>query len=391
MIKRILTAVAAVAIGVGVVASSTFAQEKTVRIGFSLSQTGLFSQAAPSQMTVYELWRDEVNARGGLNVAGEQRMIEFVSYDDKSIPSDIDPIYERLITIDKVDLLLPPWGTPNHLALAGVAERHKFPVVGNTAASVAVREVNPGYIWFPTSLFPDRFAIEMTSMLLQLGVKSVAVIANVLAFPQENFQFLIPALEEGGIEVKVSENYPPDISDMTPVLTKIKNANVDGVIVLSFPADTFLYMGQSREIGLDNAFQFVLVGPSIAVFRQAFGDWADGIVTMGHWSPYGGQWEGALDFFNAYVERYDIEPDFLDSALTYVSLQILEQAVATAGLDREELRRTIASQTFQTINGPVRFSGIENVTLETGFLQIQNGQIHIVWPASMATSTFMPR
>ncbi len=387
MIKRILTAAAAAAL----LASSPVAAEKPVRIGYSMSTTGIFSQAAPSQVTVYNMWRDRVNAAGGLNIAGTKRKIEFVWYDDESNPSKVGAIYEKLITSDKVDLLLSPWGTPNHLALAGVAEKHKFPVVGNTAASVALREVRPGYIWFPTSLFPDRIADEMTKMLKSRGVKSVAVIANVLAFPQENHQFLVPALKKGGIKVAISEKYPPNISDMTPLLTKIKAAKVDGVIVLSFPADTFLYMKQAKEIGIKAPVQFLLVGPAIPVFRQAFGAYADGILTMGHWSPYQKKWPGALAFFDAYKKRYKMEPDFLDSALTKVSLEILEQAVATAGLDRAKLRKTIATGTFQTINGPVRFEGVQNVLLPTGFLQIQKGQLHIVWPNSMATKDIIKR
>ncbi len=387
MIKRILTAAAAAAL----LASSPVAAEKPVRIGYSMSTTGIFSQAAPSQVTVYNMWRDRLNADGGLNIAGTKRKIEFVWYDDESNPSKVGAIYEKLITSDKVDLLLAPWGTPNHLALAGVAEKHKFPVVGNTAASVALREVRPGYIWFPTSLFPDRIADEMTKMLKSRGVKSVAVIANVLAFPQENHQFLIPALKKGGIKVAISEKYPPNISDMTPLLAKVKAAKVDGVIVLSFPADTFLYMKQAKEIGIKAPVQFLLVGPAIPVFRQAFGAYADGILTMGHWSPYQKKWPGALAFFDAYKKRYKMEPDFLDSALTQVSLEILEQAVATAGLDRAKLRKTIATSTFQTINGPVRFEGVENVLLPTGFLQIQKGQLHIVWPKSMATKDIIKR
>ncbi len=387
MIKRVLIAAAAAAL----LASSAVAEEKPVRIGYSMSKTGIFSKAAPSQVTVYNMWRDRLNAAGGLNVAGVRRKIKFIWYDDESNPSKVGAIYEKLITRDKVDLLLAPWGTPNHLALAGVAEKYKFPVVGNTAASVALRKVRPGYIWFPTSLFPDRIAVEMTKMLKSQGVKSTAVIANVLAFPQENYKFLIPALKKGGIKVVVSAKYPPNISDMTPILAKIKAAKVDAVIVLSFPADSFLYMKQAKEIGIKAPFQFLLVGPSIPVFRLAFGGYADGILTMGHWSPYQKKWRGAMAFFKAYKKRYKMEPDFLDSALTKVSLEILEQAVAKVGLDREKLRKVIATSTFQTINGPVRFEGVENVLLKTGFLQIQKGQLHIVWPKSMATRGIIRR
>lgn len=388
MLKRL---VAAVAVMLGI-ATGAHAAEEPVKIGFSISKTGIFAQGAASQMTVYELWRDQVNARGGLNVAGKKRPIKLIWYDDESNPSKVAPIYEKLITDDKVDLLLAPWGTPNHLSVAPVAERYKFPVVGNTAASVALRQVKPGYIWFPTSMFPDKIAQELTKLLKAQGAKSAAVIGNVLPFPQENQKFLLPALKAAGIAVKVNEKYPPNVKDMTPLLIKIKNANVDAVIVLSFPADSFLYMKQSKEIGIKAATQFLLVGPTIPVFAKAFGAHANGILTMGHWSPLQERWWPRAKNFNAaYMKKYNSPPDYLDSALAYMSLEILEQAVAKAGLDKEKLRETIATGTFQTINGPVKFTGVENKLLPTGFLQIQDGKMHIVWPASMKTSTVRKR
>ena len=96
-----------------------------------------------------------------------------------------------------------------------------------------------------------------------------------LPFAQENLQFLVPALEAEGIEIALNESYPPDISDMTGLLSQIKAAGVDGIIALSYPADSFLYMGQAREVGIDVSFEFLLVGPSISAFSQAFGDFAD--------------------------------------------------------------------------------------------------------------------
>lgn len=362
-----------------------------VRIGFSIAQTGLFSQAAPSQMTAYEMWRDEVNAAGGLDVAGELRMVEFVYYDDESDPSKSAQIYEKLITDDKVDLLIAPWGTPSHLAIAGVLEAHGFPMVGNTAASVAIREVAPGNIWFPTSAIPDKIGPQLAAFAKSAGVTKVAVIANLLPFAQENLQFLIPALESEGIEVAVNESYPPDIADMTPLLVKIKESGVDGVIALSYPADSFLYQGQATELGITAPFQFLLVGPTISAFADAFGDGANGLVTLGHWSPYQDAWPRAKPFYDAYVARYAMRPDYLDTALAYMSLEILQQAVATAGLDKDKLREAISTQTFDTINGPVKFEGVENVVTPTAFLQLQNGEMHLVWPAEVATAAYTPR
>ena len=57
--------------------------------------------------TALELWRDDVNAKGGLL----GRPVELVIYDDQSTPANVPGIYTKLITVDKVDLLLGPYGT----------------------------------------------------------------------------------------------------------------------------------------------------------------------------------------------------------------------------------------------------------------------------------------
>jgi len=360
-----------------------------VRIGYTIARTGLFAAAAPSQEQAYTLWAEQVNAAGGLDVGGEMRPVEFVSYDDESDPSKAAQLYERLITSDEVDLLMAPWGTPHHLNVAGVVERYGFPMVGNTAASVMIREVEPGNIWFPTSAIPDQIGPQLAQMLSEAGIGSVAILANVLPFSQENLQFLTPALEAQGIEILMSENYPPDITDMTPLLTQVRAAEPDAVLALTYPADAFLYTGQARELGIDPQLQFLLIGPTIDAFANAFGPVADGIVTLAHWSPEQEAWPRARPFFDAYVARFDQEPDYLDSALAYMSAEILQQAVAEAGLDHDALRAAIAGGTFDTINGEVRFDGVQNAVTPTAFVQRQEGRMQLVWPPEIATASLV--
>jgi branched-chain amino acid transport system substrate-binding protein len=388
MLRRLLAVAAVAAAGVAVAAAQA---AEPVRIGFSIAKTGLFATAAPSQLNAYELWKDQVNAAGGLNIAGERRPVEFVVYDDQSQPGEAVKIYEKLITDDKVDLLLAPWGTPTHFAIAGVLERYKFPVVGNSAASVQLRDLKPGYIWFPTSAIPDRMATELVKLMQSQGVKTAAVLVNQLPFSLEIDKYLTPALAEGGIEAVVSEKYPPDIKDMTAMLTKVKQANPDAVLALSYPSDSIAYMNQARELGIDSKFQLVLVGPTIDFFGKMFGPALDGIVTLGHWTPEKTSWTKAKPFFDAYVAKFNENPDYLDSALAYMSAEILEQAVAKAGLDKEKLRETIAADTFDTINGPVKFEGVQNATTPTAFLQFQLGKAQLIWPPDIATARFMPK
>ncbi len=112
---------------------------------------------------------------------------------------------------------------------------------------------------------------------------------------------------------------------------------------------------------------------------------------MGHWSPDAKQWPRAKAFYDAYVAKFKEKPDYLDSVLAYMSCEILEQAVAKAGLDKAKLRDTIASSTFETINGPVKFDGVQNAITPTAFLQVQGDKLQIVWPQSIATADFKPK
>ena len=388
MLKQTLAAILGVT-ALSFAAPATAAE--SIKIGFSHSKTGIFAPAATSQLQSYKLWREQVNARGGLDVAGTRRPIEFIVYDDQSNSGKAVQIYEKLITNDKVDLLLSPWGTSLHFAIAGVIARYKFPVIGNTAASVQLREIKAGNIWFPTSAFPDRQSTELTKLLKTQGVTTAALITNQLPYTQENKKFIVPELKKAGIKLLVNEDYPPNVKDLTAVLTKVKNAKPDVVLAYTYPGDAVLYMKGAREVGVNATTQVVLLGPQYDFFAKIFGPARNGLVTMGHWTPLRTDWPTAKTFFDAFKARWKTNADYLDAPLAYMSVQILEQAVAKAGLDKNKLRKVISSTTFKSINGPVRFEGVQNVALPTMISQIQNGQQHIVWPPNQATSKIIAK
>lgn len=380
------------ALTMAMAAPIAFAQaDKPLRIGFSMARTGMLANATPSQSNTYELWKEQVNARGGMDVGGQKRKVEFVTYDDQSKPEQAVRIYEKLITDDKVDLLLAPWGTPFQIAIAPVLEKFKFPMIGNTAASVALRQVKPGYIWFPTSAIPDRIGFELTAMLKANNVKSAVVLSNVLPFTKEIKNFLEPELKKAGIEIKLSTEYPPDIKDMTSILTQVKQANPDAVLALAYPGDSVLYAKQAKELGIASPLQFVAIGPSDAFFAKAVGaSSAEGVVTIAHWTPRP-EWKGSQAFYDAYVRKFGEDPDYLNSALAWMSLEILETAVAKGGLDKNKIREVVSKETFDTINGKVRFDGVQNAITPTAFVQTQKGKLQIVWPKSIATGQYEPK
>jgi branched-chain amino acid transport system substrate-binding protein len=253
-------------------ATGAYAQaDAPVRIGFSMARTGHHGRRDAAAADHLRPVARAVNAAGGLDVGGKKRRVEFVSYDDQSKPEQAVRIYEKLITDDKVDLLLAPWGTPFHIAIAPVLEKYKFPVVGNTAASVALRQIKPGYLWFPTSAIPDRIGVELTAMMKAANVKSAAIVSNVLPFSKEIKNYLEPELKKAGIELKHTSEYPPDVKDMTATLTQVKQANVDAVIALAYPGDAILYAKQAKELGLTRRSSSSPSGPTAAFFAKAVG------------------------------------------------------------------------------------------------------------------------
>jgi len=391
--RRLLAAVASsLALALAVFAPQAAAQaaDKPIRIGFSMALSGSFAEATVSQLNTYELWKEQTNARGGMLVDGKRRKVEFVKYDDQSKPEQSVRVYEKLITDDKVDLLFAPFGTQFHMAVAPVFEKHKFPVVGNTAASVVLKQVKPGYIWFATSAMPDAMMAQLVAMMKQQGVKNVAIISNVLPFTKELRNFVEPELKKAGMNVTVSQEYPPDIKDMTPMLLKVKQAKPDAILMLCYPMESVQYSRQARELGVNAPFHFMSLGPSDAFYSKAVGKAGIGLITMGHWSPRK-EWTGSQAFLDDYRKRFKDDPDYLNSSLSWMSAQITEQAVAKAGLDKQKIRDVIAKDTFDTINGPVRFEGVQNITTPVAFIQLQANGLQLVWPASIATAKFQPK
>jgi len=383
--KTLLCAVAGAAMFVSAAAARA---AEPLKIGVGIAETGPFAPAAIPVLNVYKMWVDDVNAKGGLDVAGVKRPINLIVYDDQSDFSKEPGIYEKLITSDKVDLLLSPYATPAHFAVVGVLERYRFPMVGSTAASVGLKQVKPGNIWFPTSSMPDAMGPQLVKLMQSVGVKTVAIATLQSPFPQEMLKYTSEALKGSDIKIVASQQYSPEIRDFTSTVTAFKQVKPDATLIFSFPADSVLYMKAAREQGLTSPFQFVLIGPSADFFEKMFGPNLDGIVSIGHWSPSQTKWPKAQPFYDEYSKKFNQAPDYLDVVLGYMSCEITEQAVAKVGLDHDKLRKEISSDTFDTIDGPVKFQGVENISTPAMFLQVQNGHPEIIWPADEETAKF---
>jgi len=124
--------VAAFIVGLLTLSGASAQGGNPIKIGLSLALTG--AGAAPSKVinTALDIWRDDVNAKGGLL----GRPVELVIYDDQSTPANVPGIYTKLITVDKVDLLLGPYGTNFVAPAMPTIIQHKKLTISFTAIGI---------------------------------------------------------------------------------------------------------------------------------------------------------------------------------------------------------------------------------------------------------------
>ena len=373
------------------VASSAHAQSDVVRVGYSIGQTGPLASSTPVQSQAYTLWGEQVNARGGLEIAGAGRKkVEFVVYDDQSQGNRAAQAYERLINTDRVDLLLAPYASPMHLGVLPIIERFKRPIIGNTIGTTAARDAHSKYMFF-TQALPDTWGAEVANLIKSLGSKRVAVSMAQQPFCIEFRKAAVPALQNAGLEVVFNQEYATDIKDMTPLLSGIKASNPDFLLAITYLNDSVPMVTQARELGLKVDYFFELLGPAQPSFVSRFGDNANGILSVGFWSRHS-KTTGSAEFFDGYVKRWNMPPDDKDGSIAYISCQILEQAVKRAGIDPEKLRTELSSATFDTMMGKVKYNEQNvNIGAPPGFIQMQNRVNEVVWPPEQASAKIIKK
>lgn len=388
--KRHLLKGAVAAVGAAAFAPSLFAQAKPVRVGYAIARTGPWTGGAQvSQEPNYLLWAEQQNAAGGLSVGGTRRPIELISSDDRSDIETCVRSYEKLMGSDKVDLVLPPWGSNANFAVAPLANRFQYPFLAPTALSRRLAEMKLPY-FFLLLQQPKPMCDALVDMLKANGVKSVAVIYVDDLFGLENFAALKVALQGTGIQMVEDKSYPGGVKDLSPVLRSMKDKNPDAFIGFTYPPDTILASKQAKEIGFNPKFFYASVGTAFQLYKNVMTPaGAEGVLGMGSWNSKTSP--GAKAYFDAHTKKFGgKEPDRWASGACWAGLEILTAGVAKAGLDRKALRDYIAGTTHKTIIGDIKFTGSENTATPGTVSQWQNGEFEVVWPQKLATAKLNP-
>ncbi len=361
------------------------AQTGPVRIGYAMSRTGPWTGGAQvSQEPNYLLWAEQLNATGGLSVKGSKRPIELISSDDRSEVETVVRSYEKLMGSDKVDLVLPPWGSNANFAVAPLANRFGYPFIAPTALSKRLVEMKLPYFFLMLQQ-PQSMMNALVELLKANGAKTVAVIYVDDLFGLENYAALKVAVGGSGLSLVEEKSYPGGVKDLGPVLRGIKDKNPDAFVALSYPPDSILASRQSKEIGFNPKFFYASVGTAFPLYKQVMGPAAEGVLGMGSWNRKSSKLAEA--YFDAHVKKFNKEPDRWASGATWASLEVLQSAVGKVGLDRKAIRDYVAGNTHDTVIGKIKFQGSENIATPGSVSQWQKGEFEVIWPKSMATGS----
>src|SRR5690349_16799366 len=143
----LLCALAAIIALPGLAGSALAADDNTITIGMTTSQTGALNVDSTAQMRGYEMWRDEVNAAGGIKAGGKSYKVRYVSYDDQSQGGRVQQLYTRLIVQDKAQFLFSPYSSGLTGTAAVITEQYGKIMVVTGGAEGKTYELGNKYLF----------------------------------------------------------------------------------------------------------------------------------------------------------------------------------------------------------------------------------------------------
>jgi branched-chain amino acid transport system substrate-binding protein len=379
MKRNILAVVAAVAAALALPALAKAADP--VRIGVALSQTGNLADSAAPYFKGLDLWREQANARGGLT----GRPIEFVIYDDRSDPATSARLYEKLITDDKVNLVISSLGSATAATGSAVAEKHKTVMINGGGAAEAIQQRGFKYV-FQTAARISSYADGIMPMIEKYKVKSLALVSRDYAAARDISKAIKEQIKDRDVKVVLDEYFPAGTADFSSQIAKGQQLQPDLWIGLLYPSEAIETVRQFHSTNYMPKL-FIANGVSQDDFITAAGKDAEYALGMSLYEPSLPS-EGNKEFVKTYHDKYNADPGYY-AAFGFVAGTVLEAAAKKAGsIDNEKIREALTTLKLNTVMGKheVDPATYMQIGVKGLVVQVQNGKREVVWPDEYKTA-----
>ncbi len=389
--RRTTSLVVAAAMVISALCSATGgakAEGASIRIGAPLPLTGALSPEGLKLQQGYELWKDTVNAGGGIAVAGKKLPVEIVYYDYQSATPKAVQLAEKLATDDKVDFMFSPFGSGATKAASTVSERYGIPTVAPTASSAEVYD--QGYKnLFGTFTANDTLTEPMADIVKAKApdVKKVAILARNDLYPLALGQEFEKSAKKRGLDVVYFEKYAINTLDHASALTEIKAAKPDWIVATGYINDMILIRKQMADLGIKAQVVTMINAPAYQEFVDATGPLANNVTSATWWHPavrYKSKdvFGSSESYTEAFKKKYNNAlPDFTNATGSAVGV-VLQMAIEKAeSTDRAKVREALAAGGFDTFFGPLSFNSTGlAISYIPPVFQIQNGKPVVIYP-----------
>ena len=335
------------------------AQAQTITIGFTVSKTGALNVDSLEQYNGFELWRDQVNAKGGIKAGGKSYQVKFAYYDDESQAKRVQQLYSRLILEDKADFLFSPYSSGLTATASIVTEQYGKVMLTTGAAEEKTYKQGNKYLF-------QMFAPATQYLTTAIDALKAKDPKATIAFVYEDHAFSVavaapakPYAQQQGFNVVFSEAYAPNTTDFSAILDKVITSKATVLMGGGHYADGSTLARQlfSRKAALKMV--TVLVAPDSPKWVE-LGDAAIGICVPSQWEPqvvvkpqFG---PTVAEFNKAYTAKYNIEPSY-ESAGGYAAGLILQHAIEQAGsIDSPKVAEALNALDATTFYGRTKFA-----------------------------------
>jgi branched-chain amino acid transport system substrate-binding protein len=356
--------------------SETSSAKEPLKIGAVFSVSGSSSSLGKPEMDTMKMLVDYANASGGFY----GHKLELYAYDDKSDQNEAVLIAKKLIEQDKVSVIIGSSNSGNALATIPLVEKGKIPFFA-VASSKSINNPVKKFV-FKTVQGDDIAMLKTIDYLKKNNLKNVAWLNVDNSFGSSGLEEFNKQAPAAGIKAVVTDVFEATVNDAKPMLTRVKKANPDAIIIWGTTQEAAVVTKNVRELGIQVPI-FESHGVANAQFIELTGDASEGVIfpadrmiVVEQVAKDNPQKKVLEEFKKLFEDKYGYTADTYGGHV-WDAFWIIKEAVKTAGTDPVKLRDAIESGTknFVATGGIYTFSGTDHNGLKAdslSMIQIKN-------------------
>lgn len=370
----------------------------TLLFGAPISLTGATATEGHLTLEGYQLWVKAVNDQGGIKVGDKTYTVKLKYYDDGSSTTKSAQFTQQLITTDKVNFLLGPYGTAATLQDESIAEQYKIPMVEANGAAKAIFSKGFHYVFGVLSPASEYAKVMLQAALaLPTPPQNVAIISADDAFSKEVAAAAKDYATAHNLNVVYYKQYPSNSTDLTSVLTALKTSGPNGsvpdmILGSGHENEAVTTMKECKQLNINAKLYAFTVGPATPDFTTVLGKDANFVLGSSQWTEqekYNGVdvFKTPSNYADMYRKEFNHDPAYQSAESTAAGIAF-QQAIGQAGsIDPLKVRDALANLDVMTFYGRIHFDATgANTFKPMATIQIQNGKIVTVFPTDVANA-----